>query len=998
MPARVVLLIVVSLFTVLGIREAGAQHFGRNKVEYVDFDFKVFDTDHFAVYHYSSEEASARIVARLAERWYARLSRVLGHQLGGRQPLILYGSQPEFAQTNVVNGFLGEGVGGVTESARRRIVMPFAPTLGETDRILGHELTHAFQFDMARRYRGGLNWPLWAVEGLAQYLSLGAADAETALWLRDAVSSELLPQRQQEAARKFSPYRYGHSMWAYLAGRFGDRVIPEILKARRVGSLPRRIKAATGLELDVLFANWRQGAHERYGSQSSSGDQVTGASFPARRAGRLYLGPSLSPDGRQAVFFSERDRVSLDLFLADTATGVVTRKLATTAAAMRFESLQAIRSAGSWSPEGGHFVYAAIERGQPALVVLDMNRPGRQREIRLPQFGQILTPSWSPDGRSIAFSALEGGVTDLYVYDLDSGALRQMTDDAYADLQPEWSPDGTQIVFVTDRFSSDLAALRFGACELALVDVSSVSIQRLPAFDGSGHFNPHWAADGGSLYFVADPSGISNVHRIDLASREVRQVTDVVGGVGGLTPTSPALSVARTAPVVAFTVYRKGKYEIELRRGDAALAGTAPNERSRAEAITLPPADRLDGVVEEVLADSTLGLPASETLHARAYAPDLFLEAVGPPHISSGGGPFGTFVRGGGSLLFSDLLGERKLALFAQGGNRMRDLAIRAQFINRERRLNWGAIAEVEPSLRRLPRTWSSSVDADPALTRETHYFERTRVRLAGVLAYPLNRAQRFEFEAGAWHSAYRRSVSAVVRSLSSGRVLSRTTTDGFGGSSATVGEASAAYVRDTSVFGPTGPILGVRSRFEVASTFGELSATRLLLDHRRYLMPVKPYTVAMRVVHLGQYGPDADDLRLLPTFLGSRYFLRGYGWSSIRCQPNGEGECSGYDELLGSRLLVGNVELRAPLLGMLTRDLQYGSVPAEGFIFADSGLVWSRVPEFSAARGERRLVSSFGMGVRLNAFGIPLELAAVRALDPPSRGWSFDFSFRSGF
>jgi len=174
--ARVAFMAVVSVVTIAGNRDASAQHFGRNKVEYVNFDFQVLETEHFAVYYYPSEEVGARIASRFAERWYSRLSQVLGHDLTTRQPLILYGSQPEFAQTNVIAGLLGDGIGGVTESARRRIVMPFAPTLAETDRILGHEITHAFQFDMAKRYRGGFMWPLWAVEGLAQYLSLGASD------------------------------------------------------------------------------------------------------------------------------------------------------------------------------------------------------------------------------------------------------------------------------------------------------------------------------------------------------------------------------------------------------------------------------------------------------------------------------------------------------------------------------------------------------------------------------------------------------------------------------------------------------------------------------------------------------------------------------------------------------------------------------------------------------------------------------------------------------
>ena len=197
--------------------------------------------------------------------------------------------------------------------------------------------------------------------------------------------------------------------------------------------------------------------------------------------------------------------------------------------------------------------------------------------------------------------------------------------------------------------------------------------------------------------------------------------------------------------------------------------------------------------------------------------------------------------------------------------------------------------------------------------------------------------------------------------------------------------------------FGPTSPILGARSRFEISTTVGELSITRVLIDHRRYYMPVRPYTIAARVMHLGQYGPDAADLRLLPTFLGSRNYVRGYGWGSIKCEEI-EGECGAFEELLGSRLLVGNVEVRAPLAGIRSRDLRYGPVPAEVFLFADSGVVWSRSPAFTLVSPERRLVTSFGAGVRVNAFGFPLELAVVRAMDAPARGWSFDFSFRPGF
>ena len=153
------------------------------------------------------------------------------------------------------------------------------------------------------------------------------------------------------------------------------------------------------------------------------------------------------------------------------------RKLATTAASARFDSLQPLRSAGAWSPDGRRFAFAAVRQGQATLMLLDMGVEGGGREIAFESLGQILSPTWSPDGNVIAFSALAGGLTDLYAYDLRNQRLRQLTDDAFADLQPAWSHDGRSIAFVTERYSSDLRALQFGRPRLAILDVKTGSVR-----------------------------------------------------------------------------------------------------------------------------------------------------------------------------------------------------------------------------------------------------------------------------------------------------------------------------------------------------------------------------------------------------------------------------------------------------------------------------------------------------------------------------------------
>lgn len=992
---RLSAVVVVCLCALAGARDAAAQYFGRNKVEYLDFDFRVFETTHFDVYHYPGEEAAARLAARLAERWYARLSRVLEHELQDRQPLILYGSHPEFAQTNVVSSFLNEGIGGVTDGLRRRIVMPFAATLSETDRVLGHEIVHAFQFDMIRKYGGRVTWPGWFIEGMAQYLSLGSTDEETAMWLRDAVIHELLPDKQQDAARRFSPYRYGHAFWAYVGGRFGDSVAADVLKKKGSAKLSRRFEAVTERDLDALFEEFRDAAREYYEPAAAHHDDPAARTLlTGERTGRLQLGPAVSPDGKRVAFFSERDRLSLDLYLADTATGEVLRKLATTTASARFDSLQAIRSAGAWSWDGSRFAFAAVNQGRPTLVVIDLARDEDQ-ELVIPRVGQILSPSWSPGGNLLVFSMLAGGVTDLFTYDLKTRELHQLTDDLYADLQPAWSPDGRRIVFATDRFTSDPGSLTFGPTGLAVLDLETREIEAVEAFPNVRHLNPQWSPDGSSLLFIASPDGVANVFRLERRTGALFKVTRERGGVAGLAATSPALSVAHTAPVAVYTALRGGRYTLEMLEGAGALAGTRA-DREPVRLRPLPPGEREGSILAQVLSDGSPAGTAAD-LQARAYEPDLSLEAVGQPYLASGGGPFGTFVRAGGSMLFGDLLGERKLAASVQIGSRLRDLAIGVRYLNRERRWNWGAVAEIEPSLSRLPRQQLIEVDGEQALSSETHYYTRMQARVAGLLAYPLNRSQRFEFTAGVRHARYREDIRSLVRAIPTGRVLSESEIERSGGDPATVADISAAFVGDTSVYGPTGPILGRRYRFEVSPTIGGLSLTRVLADYRQYLMPVRPFTIAARLMHLGQYGADADDPRLLPTFVGSRYFVRGYGWGSIKCHWDETGTCTGFEELLGTRVAVANLELRAPLVGLLSGELRYGPIPTEIFAFADAGMTWYR-PRSVAGEGGRRLVRSVGAGVRLNAAGLPFEVSAIRALDAPARGWSFDISFRPGF
>ncbi|MGH7457352.1 MAG: peptidase S9, partial [bacterium] len=265
-------LLVLSLTPV--VRTAEAQYFGQNKVQYENFKFEILKTDHFDIYFYSEEKAAAQQAARMAERWYARHKFILQHELNGRQPILLYASHPQFEQTNALGGGdIGEGTGGVTEALQRRVVLPFAGPIAETDHVIGHDLVHAFQYDITGvntggRFRSpaGLQLPLWFIEGMAEFLSLGPNDPNTAMWMRDAVKSQKkLPTLRQLEDPRFFPYRYGQALLAYVAGRWGDDKIGDLLKqAGRSGNIDRAIRQVLHIGPDTLANDWHKALHEAY--------------------------------------------------------------------------------------------------------------------------------------------------------------------------------------------------------------------------------------------------------------------------------------------------------------------------------------------------------------------------------------------------------------------------------------------------------------------------------------------------------------------------------------------------------------------------------------------------------------------------------------------------------------------------------------------------------------------------------------------------------------
>lgn len=992
---------------------AAAQYFGRNKVQYEHFDWRVMRTPHFDLYFYPAESLVTHDAGRLAERWYTRHSDMFRHTFD-RKSVIFYADQPDFQQTNVVGDELTEGTGGVTEGLRTRVVMPFTGIYADNDHVLGHELVHVFQYSVAESGPGGLarlnTLPLWLIEGMAEYFSLGRDNALTAMWLRDAAERDRLPTiHQLTTDPRFFPYRYGQALWAYVGGRWGDRAVVDVYRASLRLGFEEGIRRVLGVSTDSLSKDWIAAtkradlpALEGRTRPGQAGEPILQTS---RKTGDMNLAPTVSPDGKLVAFFARRGLFEIELFVADAQTGRVIKKLAGPTSNSHFDAITFISSSGAWSPTSDKFAFIAQAEGNHEIAILDVNTTDIEQRLRVPGVGAISNIAWSPDGRTIAFSGQHGGISDLYLVDRAAGTVRQLTNDKYADIQPTWSPDGTTIAFSTDRGSqTDFNTMTFSSLQLATIDVATGRISVFSPFARGKHINPQYAPDGKSLFFISDQDGFSDVYRLQLATGSVSRVTRISTGVSGITDISPAMSVAPATGRMLFSVFEDQGYAVfgldsSRTHGEPVVLGATV-----ASASILPPGDTPGrSTITQYLHDPLTGLVSGQEFTVGQYHSSFSLDAVGQPTVGvTAGGPFGTGLAGGVSFLFGDQLSDQQIGVGVQANGQVQDIGGQVIYQNLKNRWNYGASVQHIPYLYAYPYYSTSNGNLTQNL-----YIERIFVDQAALYtAYPLSTTRRVEFSA----SGTRLGYSTVIQSYDAFGYPIGQTSGPSRFPTSYYASGSVAYVGDNSYSAFTNPIQGSRSRFEFSPTFGSLVYNAALADYRTYYF-FRPLTLAFRGFHYGRYGRDSDDsTRMYPIFLGEETLMRGYGYGSftnaecIQSQgPASPSTCPVFTRLLGSRTALASAELRIPVFGVPEYGLlDFPYLPLTISPFFDIGEAWyaSERPKLSFAQGAGRgVVASTGVSARVNLLGYAvLEFYAAHPFQRPTKSWVYGIQLAPGW
>jgi len=976
-------LVVLLAAMLWGVNASAQFYFGRNKVHYNNFDWQILTTTHFDIYFYPEMRELAEIGAKYAEEAYTRLEQRTNHNINRRIPLIFYSNHFHFQQTNTTPYLVPEGVGGFFEFLKGRVVIPADGNLAKFKHVINHEMVHVFTHSLSNRvlkdhkrtqYSGP---PLWFTEGIAEYWSEGW-DTEAEMFIRDAVlTGYLVPVHEMyRIYGTFLMYKEGQAICKFIAEHFGEEKLLQLVEnVWKADNFSEVMELTLGLNYRKFDEQWvyhlkkkKYPLLEEYDAPGMITKHVTDKGISTKPTFAAY------ENERALIFASNRVGYSNIYRLPYGKRNAEKTDLETVVQGERssdFEAFNLLHGKMD-ADKRGRLAFVSKSSGQDALYIYSLPE---KRVLHRHQFKEIVTmrsPSWAPEGDRVVFSGNSfAGKNDLYILDLNTGKLTQVTNDFYEDRDPAWSPDGKVIAFASDRseFGED------GAHDIFYYHLDSGDIE-YATYDPANDFSPAWSPEGKALAFVSDRDGAFNIWLMQ-AKPAVTQMAAPDSAAGealsaGEAPTEVALvssqekfsGSANGAPVKQNTFngaalvahgasdwwahdhngatsspaypravngegqvrkvtnFFTGAYDPEW-TDKGSLLFTAfegfgfqirelENVQSRFEQSQVTAVDtmqirRSPWEIAKLEGESA----PTQMNYRRKFSLDIAQSVVTQDPI------FGT--TGGAQLAMSDMLGNQQYNFLIYNNAQSKDEFWRS--------FNLG-VSKTDLSHRANYAYGAFHFAGRYYNPAEGYYYERRYGGFAAV-SYPLNVFRRLE-------------ASLNVRQTDKYRDYGINTLRGM------LVSNFISYVKDNSLWGPSGPLDGERFNFTIGNTIDVRSSNinfyTVIADYRRYFRTSLRTAYAVRLTT--QYNHGRESFRF---FMGGSWDLRLYPrW-----------------QIWGQKTVLWSNEFRFPFIDQFHVSFPFGGLgfrSIRGALFFDMGNAWDDKLRY--------LLGSTGVGLRLNLGG----------------------------
>jgi len=923
-----ILVLLLAILLYHSAAQAQYHSFGRNKIQYTDFEWQVLSTEHFDIYYYPEMEELALIGAQAAEESYKILQNKYNHTLNYQVPLIFYSSHLYFQQTNVIPNMLPEGIGGFFEFFKGRVVIPSDGSISNFKRVIRHELNHVFMHSKLLRVQKNHRImnprfpPLWFSEGLAEFWA-AKPNTQAEMVIRDAVlNNYLVPvDRLFTISGTFLMYKEGENLLAFITERYGEEKILLILENYWVHpKFSEVVKYTLGVDYKELSRQWTYYLKKKYYPLLKDKDKPQMASKIVDDKG-FNSKPTIYKDkeGEHKIIYVSNKIGYTGIYQKDLK-GKMKDKAELILSGERSNDYETFHLFRSSISVNNHRILAFVTKSGETDVIHRLNLDTREKYPPL-QFKSLVTissPSWSPDGNRIVFTGLSrNGYNDIYIYDILSTQLSKLTHDLYDDRDPSWSPDGENIVFSSDRTQMG----KNGKYNLFKLRIKDLQIGYITYGDHNDRA-PKYSKDG-KLVFYSDRGGMDNIWMLKSVKKgdkfKLSNVSDVNNDLN--LPHNSLLdfkavrltnfTTSAIDPVwtddgsLVFTAFEDFSFKImkidEFKNYDITLKKTA----------NLP---KRTGLWSHRKLEKDISTVRKK--YKSGYTLDIAQSQVTQDPI------FGT--SGGAVFALSDILGNNQYYILVYNNARTSS-EILGHFNIAVTKISLAGRTNLAYGLFNLNNR---------RFNYQKGFFEERRYGGFLSVSYPLSFFKRIEASTS----------------------LSYSNEVGIDSREAVLAVNSVRFIKDNSLWGTTGPLDGERFSMSIAYTndvrFNNLNYFTLVTDYRKYFRLSNRTTYALRLMYLHSEGnPDREIER----------FYIGGSWT-LRLYPR--------FQVWGSRAFIINNEYRFPFIDLLGIRFPFGDIGFRGIrgaLFFDTGNVYN---------GERfdnkweTLKGSYGVGFRIRVGG----------------------------
>ena len=899
-----ILFLLISIFQISSY--AQYYFFGRNKVQYEEFDWKVMRTDHFDIYYYGEFEEVAEIGANYAEEAYKELKVKFNHYLTRKIPLIFYNTHIHFQQTNVIPIFLGEGIGGFFEHMKGRVVVPYQGDLESFKSVIKHELVHVYVANKVanvkrdHRVAKTARIPLWFNEGIADYWS-EQFDTQGEMVMRDAVLNNIIfgIQTFDRLGLSYFIYKLGQYYLAFISETYGEEKLVMFLENTwRFTYFTDVVEFILGESAEEIDNKWFYWLRQKY-------YPLVTESYPHHIIAKketdvgAFFNPNVFEDenGKYAYFVGNVDgyssvfkvKLNKDNRFEDTPEIVVRGEKESI-----FESFHIMDPSIAVSSKG---VIAFVTKSKGSDVIHLYSIKDKKVYDRI-SFDRVISmnhPSFSKDGNKLLFSGTDvKGFTDVFLTTLDKKELKRITNDFYSDTDPIFSANEKRIIFASNRTEGEFQK----KYNLFTYDLDSHKIDYL-TYSNSNISLPKYSPDGQRLFFISDQDGTNNLWEIEL---------DANGEPVGMNQRSHFLTslynydFADNNSVItsAFENFSFNMYSLKL--------DNVPDSLDCFERYSF------SGIGEKWIPEKlSLNYEFKKYKYDNEYSLDYaFSQFITDPVYGA---------RGGGVLSLSDILGDDRYLITVYNtaelqSELIRNLNVAVTRMNLKGRVNYAY------------GIFHFSGQRYDIREYDGYFYERSYGGFFSTI-YPFSSFQRFEASVSIANQDRELDVELIGRKS---LLISN----------------SLSYVHDNSIWGATGPVDGSRLRVLLGYTsdvkYSNVNYYSFIFDYRKYFRLHRRVTLATRGGLFYNHGKEARRY-----FAGGSWDLRGWRRWSIR----------------GEKLWLSSVELRFPLINQFILRLPFidlGFANIRGAAFFDAGGAWDE--------DYKETLGSIGAGVRINLGG----------------------------